>query len=329
MIAGDGRAYELLRAEFPRAKLLRLKGYHPVYPDKGSMVVSMAFQVPKFLFAIAREHFELSRIIRDYSIDAVISDNRYGLWSKDKPSVLITHQVFIKMPRHMKWIEAAINRLNHFFIKKFRSCWVPDEAGNDNLSGELSHGKGLPPNVEYIGLLKRLSSADLPMANSENGSLSYDLLVLLSGPEPQRTSLEKKIALQLSELRLKTLIVRGVTEENRTERLNDLTESVSSLTTAKLSEVMKTSEIVVCRAGYSSLMELVHLKKKAVIIPTPGQTEQEFLAERCSEMNYFRMEKQTEMNLSRAINKLKETTAPKIGVSSGYQAALHRLVSAN
>ena len=103
VLATDGRALELLKTEFPQVPAIRLHGYHPVYPKDDAMVLKMAFQTPKFLAAIAREHFALEKIIRVHAIDYVISDNRYGLWTKTVPTVLITHQLFIRMPANMKW----------------------------------------------------------------------------------------------------------------------------------------------------------------------------------------------------------------------------------
>ncbi|HXH19910.1 MAG TPA: glycosyltransferase [Chitinophagales bacterium] len=303
VLAADGRAFDLLKGEYPQLKIIRLKGYHPRYPAQGNMAAAMFFQLPKFFFAIAREHIELKKIIREYSIDAIISDNRYGLWSDSIPSVFITHQLFIRMPERMKWLEKVVNGLNHYFIRQFRHCWVPDFAGEENLSGELSHRSRMPLKVEYIGLLCRKSQA----GNAIGNRCKYDLLALLSGPEPQRTLFEEEMKRQLLQLKLRALIVRGVTEENKTEKVNDFIEAVSHLSAHRLFEAMESSEVVVCRAGYSSLMELITLQKKAVIIPTPGQTEQEYLARRCRMLNYFASQLQHEMNLKSALQAVKRT----------------------
>jgi len=298
VIASDGRALELLKVEFPELKWSRLQGYNPVYPEDDGMVKKMAAQVPKFFFAIVREHLQLRRILRQYSIDAVISDNRYGLWTREKPSALLTHQLFIQMPAHLKWAESWVNRLNHFFIRKFHSCWTPDFAGEDNLSGALSHGNTLPANVTFIGTLSRFS-----LQPAEKGP---EFLVILSGPEPQRSLLEEKITAQLQTLPVRSLIVRGVTEESKTSRLNEWCETVSHLTSEKMNAALLQSETVVCRSGYSSIMELVSLGKQAILIPTPGQTEQEYLAERLSGKNLFVMQTQDALNLQEGMRKLKE-----------------------
>jgi len=320
MIAADGGAYNLLKEEFPGIPIIRLKGYHPVYPENGNMVLAMALQVPKFLSAILLEHFRLKTIIQKYSIDAVVSDNRYGLWSKKISCVLITHQLFIKMPGSMKWLEAAVNRLNHFFISRFSQCWVPDKAGEENLSGELSHGNILPRNVGYIGLLTRLQ-------HPKTEDKKYEILALISGPEPQRTIFEEEIKRQLTGLQMRALIVRGVTESCKKEMLHEFVEMISHLTTKELSVAMEQSTFVVCRAGYSSLMELISLRKKALIVPTPGQTEQEYLAERCRKLNYFAVQKQSEINLWKALQEVEKTNPPAGGCNHELQSAVQELLA--
>ena len=304
VIATDGRALEFLKAEFPQVKCIKLQGYHPVYPKDEKMVMKMALQIPKFFLAILREHFELLSIVQQHSIDAVISDNRYGLWLKGKPAVIITHQLFIRMPPKLKWMESMIHQLNHFFIRKFSRCWVPDLQGDENLSGNLSHGANMPPNAEFIGMLSRFSSA-----SSEK---KYDLLILLSGPEPQRTILEKKIINQIKQLPFRTLVVRGVTEENKRTQPTEMIEIISHLTSEKMNEALLQSDTVICRSGYSSVMELASLGKSAILIPTLGQTEQEYLAERLSEKSFFVMQNQDTLNVQESLLKLKRLNRQKI-----------------
>lgn len=308
IIASDGRSLDLLHSEFPGLTIIRLPGYNPVYPKNGSMFPKMGLQVPKFLFAIAREHYQLKKIIRNYSIDAIISDNRYGCWSEKVKSVLITHQVFIRMPSGMGWMQPAFNLPNHFFIRQYHACWVPDEAGDMNLSGELSHGK-IPAKVRYIGLLSRFQ---LNHAEENPKHDGYDLLALLSGPEPQRTILEKKIIRQSTDSKIRTLIVRGITEENNQLRLNEFVEMASHLKSEQLGKAISRAKAVICRSGYSSLMDLIALQKKAIIIPTPGQTEQEYLAERCGNADYFLPQKQSEIDLNEALSQFERTTLPRI-----------------
>ncbi len=332
VIAADGRAYDLLKSEFPELKILRLKGYHPVYPKESNMVWTMLLQAPRFLYRIAWEYFALKPLIKKHSIDIVISDNRYGLWSSEIPSILITHQLFIKMPDAFKWMEPAVNKLNHFFIHRFHQCWVPDIAGDESLSGLLSHGKSELSNVRFIGMLSRMKWAGDNGSGARGqgqgaGSGRYSLLVLLSGPEPQRSILEKEIMPQIDRLGLQTLVVRGITEENERNFINDELEMVSHLTSEKLNEALLAAEVVVCRSGYSTLMDIAAIGKKAILIPTPGQTEQEYLAKRFDEKKLAIVQQQGNLNLKEALEKLEEMAFVPIKFSGeDYKKEIAELV---
>ena len=195
------------------------------------------------------------------------------------------------------------------------------------IGNELLKQNKLPSNVEYIGLLKRSQRTSAPVTYHDNGSVNYDLLVLLSGPEPQRTILENEIMKQLLLLKLKALVVRGVTEEQSVKKQDDFIEVVSNMTTNRLFKAMQHSATIICRAGYSTLMELISLQKKAVIIPTPGQTEQEYLAEKYSESNHFIMQKQSEINLRKALNDLGKISPLRITANKGFQKPLEKLIA--
>ena len=107
---------------------------------------------------------------------------------------------------------------------------------------------------------------------------SIVLLVLLSGPEPQRTSFEQLIIQQLNPLPLTSVLVRGTPGEGpETESKGNL-HIFSHLLGEQLLQLMIRAKIVVCRSGYSTIMDLVTVGKKAILVPTPGQTEQEYLA---------------------------------------------------
>src|SRR5687767_12164171 len=151
VIGADGRPLELLEGEFPQLEVALMPGYRITYPKSGSMVLRIAAQVPKILHGIRREHLLLGKIIQEKKIDAVISDNRYGLWNKKIPCVFITHQLMIKSP----FGEKLIHRLNKNYIRRFTECWVPDEEGE--WSGDLGSKFALPPNGKYIGILSRFA----------------------------------------------------------------------------------------------------------------------------------------------------------------------------
>jgi len=271
LIGADGRPFQLLKKEFPTLEFIRMPGYEIYYPENGSMPLKIAAQIPKIVFRIRREHRHLRQLIVDKKIDAVISDNRFGLWSRKIPCVFITHQIMVKSP----FGEAFIHRLNKKHISNFSECWIPDSEGENNLSGDLAHGYSLPENAKYIGMLSRFTNTDTRFLTKAPN----DILVILSGPEPQRTVFENKILEQVSSLKGKTLIVRGITENSERKKISDNIEMVSYQTSAELEKEISSAKIVLSRPGYSTIMDLTVFGKKAIFVPTPGQTEQEYLAE--------------------------------------------------
>ena len=288
VIAADGRPLELLKKEFPDCRYIRLRGIRITYPRGRALLLKMLLLSPSILFGYYREHRDLKQILAAEHPDVIFSDNRYGLWSKNSYSIFMTHQLRIIFLRPIKFLESSIERMILHSIRKFNECWIPDFEFHQGLAGQLSHPSLLPPNTHYVGTLSRFSSSasqpDPPV------SCDHDIMVSLSGPEPQRTILEKMVFEQLKDSGLNGIIVRGLTE--RTEEW-DLTEKIhvySHLATGKMKEHILRSHIIICRSGYSSLMDLVTVGKKAILIPTPGQPEQEYLARYLMEKKiYFSM----------------------------------------
>jgi hypothetical protein len=292
-LSGSGDALKLLQAEFPQLTILTLTGYRPRYPRSGSMVLAMARQLPRFMRAIRREHGELEALIHTHGIELVIADNRYGCYTRQLPCIFITHQRNILMPRGFGWLAPWVRRLNTYYSNKFSACWVPDAPGAV-LSGELSAADSalhdrLP--VEFTGILSRFSRGEaIPEV--------YDIVAVCSGPEPQRSIFEALITAQLERSGLSYVVVRGTPGGER--------EHVRGLLTSKeLEQVMKSARLIVARSGYSTIMDLAALGKRAILIPTPGQTEQEYLARRLKEKRIAFSVAQDEFDLLTAIEQAK------------------------
>lgn len=288
-LGGSGFSLQILRGEFPLLKVVELPGYAPVYSSTRSMIWIMLAQLLKFKRVIRQEHHLVERYILVNHIDFVISDNRYGCWSAYTPSVLITHQTNIVMPLGLQWLSSVLNSLNHHQIKKFDYCWIPD-LPTHNFSGTLSDCK---LNVRFIGPLSRF-------VRSQSAPKKYDLLIVLSGPEPQRSILEEILIKQLPSFQLRGLMVRGVKTELAIKVSNQI-KIVNFLDTEELQSALDQSELVISRPGYSTVMDLAKLSKKAIFIPTPGQTEQEYLAKRLEEKSIAYFEKQKDFDLCRAL----------------------------
>ncbi len=264
-LAGEGSVISVVKKEFPGLITLPLRGYRVEYSKhKNFFFISILMQVPKIVLAILHEQKWLSRQLKKTSYDLIISDNRYGLHSNKVKSVLITHQLNIisgKGPR----IDSLIQWLLYKQINKFHSCWIPDNEQENNICGTLSTPLKKPLRYRYIGLLSRLEN----QIASKNGPI----LVMLSGPEPQRSILEKILLDQLNEIEQKTVFVRGIPSPNLLVSTKFI-EIHNYLDTEQLSKAMSEASVVICRSGYSSIMDLIKMKKRAILIPTPGQTEQ-------------------------------------------------------
>ena len=291
IIAADSRPLHLLTTEFPNLEIVRFSGYNIKYPTYLPMSVSMLLQSPKILFALKKENQLLKDIIEDYAIDGAISDNRYGLYNKNVPTVFITHQLQIQSPCFSNFIQD----LNYKYINKFDACWVIDDE-KINLAGELSKPRILPSNTTYIGMQSRFEKWE--------EEKKYDFLAIVSGPEPQRTILEKGLVKALQNREERSLIVLGKPEEKRNDQIGNLSIR-SHLKGKDLNTAILQSDLIICRPGYSTIMDLAKLEKKAFFIPTPGQTEQEYLAENFMRERICFAQKQNNFDFEKAINESK------------------------
>lgn len=283
IIAADGPIKSLLELEFKQNQYILLPGYNIKYSKhKKWLPVKIISQIPKILYSIYKEHKWLKKVVKTYGIEAIISDNRFGLFHATIPCAYITHQLVIKA--NNKFIENRLQYFHSLFIKKFTSCWVPDYHLTPNIAGELSHpAKKLLTNVEYIGALSRFNKVP-------TGTITNDLLILLSGPEPQRTIFEDLLILQLQHFEGKILLVRGLPLEKNTVINNNLNKNIkikNHLPAGELNIAIERSELVICRSGYTTIMDLIKLQKKAILVATPGQTEQAYLAKYLFQQHLF------------------------------------------
>ena len=305
LIAAEGKIKKLLQNEFPKASFVDLKGYNITYSKKKTwFLLSIFLQIPKIISVIIKEHFWLKKVLQKYSIDAVISDNRLGLYAKTIPSVYITHQLQVKTNNVLG--DKLAKKMHTWFIKKYTICWVPDFSGAYSLAGALSQSKKTSFRIEYIGCLSRFEK-------NKDPEKKYDLLVQLSGPEPQRRIFENILLQQLKEYQGTALLVRGLPditdkEEQHFSELQISNPTVlikNHLPSDELNKAIESAAIVICRSGYTSVMDLVKLQQKAILVPTPGQAEQEYLATRLAEQKIFYSAEQTNFSLKEALQNAK------------------------
>lgn len=292
LIASDGDALALLRLEFPHLQYLELPAYKVRYRYH-NMFLNIAPQLPKLFRAIALERRFLKTIISSYKIDALISDNRFGLSTSTIPTVFLSHQLHILIGNSM--VSAWVNRINRRLRRKFDLCWVPDYAGQPNLAGELAHKGPTDEQLRFIGPLSRLNPPAGPVAKQ------WDVLALLSGPEPQRSYLERLLIQQLKATSLRALIVQGRIRQGGAQQLGERLWLRPYLNAAEIEQLLPQAELLVLRSGYSSLMDLAKLRSpKALLIPTPGQTEQEYLANKLAREGIYLQQSQKELDLQQA-----------------------------
>lgn len=319
IIAGEGRSGKLLKKEFPELTHIDLPGYNIQYPSGNFMEIAMLIQIPKIFYRIYREHVILNSIIKVHNIDAVISDNRFGLWNKQTYSIYMTHQILTKCPWFMKFMEYPVYLLHQFFIRQYDECWIPDYFGKHSLAGDLSNKARPNKKTSFIGILSRLNKV-------QEQEIVYDLIAILSGPEPQRTSFEANIHRQLIRLNKKALIVSGKAEGNNSIiKVSENISRVDFLNSSELAKAISKSEIVLCRSGYSSIMDMIHLGKKAILIPTKGQTEQEYLAKYLAKQKYFPYMTQNEARLSEVLKKMEDYCPPNINCSFNLEEKIQKL----
>ena len=311
-LASDGRAAQLLKEEFPELPLRILPAYGISYPSR-NMIFNMALQFPKLLRAVYAERKVIEKIVKEENITAVISDNRYGCYTPAATSIFLTHQLRIQTP--FNWLDDITERVNKYLLSAFDEIWVPDYAGEDNLSGRLSHN-GRFTRQQYLGPLSRMKAG--------KQAIAQDVAIVLSGPEPQRTKLEEELLNEARRLtHLRFLFIQGKTENFKREQLAPHIQCISYLTSQELNQALLGSRYIVSRSGYSTIMDLYALSRSALLIPTPGQTEQEYLVTHFEEQGTFAVQKQGAINLEKGLKALEQCSTLK---HSGEEPVLTKVI---
>lgn len=286
VLASDGDALSMLKKEYPNLLQLELPSYNISYSKKNKgLKWKLLKDSPNILKAIKQEKVEVDKIIVKHNISGLISDNRYGINSEDIPSVFVTHQLRV-LSGSTTWLSSKVQQR---YLNAFDECWVPDFHGRSNLSGKMGHLKHDKPNIKYIGPISRLQKSEVKN--------TYDLAVILSGPEPQRSILEDILSMQLKNYKGKVLLVRGVLEDQQKKVTSKQSTVVNFMLHEELEKAINGSDIILARSGYTTIMDLAKLGKKAFFIPTPGQFEQEYLAKNLKKRMIAPFSKQNEFEI--------------------------------
>lgn len=289
------RAMTLLRDELDgRCEFLDLPDIpKPLARSSMRFYGKYALNLPLAFRAVVAERRALHDLLRVRTFDRIVSDCRYGIASAQVPSFQITHGLRIMPPLRCRPIERFIEYVNYRWLRQAKRVLVPDFAEN-SLSGELSHGlhyfRDVP--VDYLGHLSGIRRRDLPQ--------DIDYFISISGPEPQRSILDRIIRRQAHTLPGRVVIALGLPGQQQVERYQNV-EIHAYLNRSQQEEMMNRSRLIISRSGYTTLMELAELGKKALLIPTPGQTEQEYLARYHARLGTFSVVTQDRLDLPRDV----------------------------
>ncbi len=265
--------------EFKCISFLDLEGYEISYSFRKRLLpLVIITQIPKILFQMYQEHQWLKHIMAKHHFDIVISDNRYGFYSDQAYSVFITHQLEIQVPKFFKRI---VQQINYAFINRFNVCWIPDYAGWPGLAGTLAHPKQMPRiPVNYIGPLTRIKAL-------EKKVIANKWLIIMSGPEPQRTILETKLLKWMHSHTQPSVLLRGIPNPVHAQTIQVPTHCnvINYASTVEIEQLLQVSEYLISRSGYTTIMEMINTGMKCIFIPTPAQSEQEYLADHLMQQN--------------------------------------------
>jgi uncharacterized protein (TIGR00661 family) len=264
VIAGDGASLSFLQKEFPNLETIALPSYQISYGK--NLKWNLLKKYPSIRKAVKKEYKIINQYVNNHSdVVGILSDNRFGVRSEKVPSVYMTHQVHV-----LAGIFTSITSFVHQqIIKKFDECWIPDEE-NSLCSGRLSQSNQ-KLNQKFVGVLSRFEKKTLDK--------EIDILIVLSGPEPNRTDLEQKLTTKFRETKLNVCLIQGKVEKEQKTSIDGKFTVINYVLSEELEHLLNTSKYVICRSGYSSIMDLVSLGKQALLIPTKHQSEQEYLAE--------------------------------------------------
>ncbi len=319
VIGSSGRAMAFFRQEMPDASFVVTPDYGITYSKSKLLWPRLLLQAPGVLWAVMLEKELTHQVVFTRAIDCIISDNCYGAHSKLVPSYFISHQLYFAMPRSMTLLRRTVgwvNRLPHRFYQKI---FVPDieKAGEGLISGALSEIPSKQSDrYSHIGWLASV--------NKNNLSEDIDVLVSISGPEPQRTFLEEKVLADIRSIPGKKVVLLGKSEEEQLLSEDSYLTVYNHLPRENMNALLNRAKIIVSRPGYTTLMELAELGRKALLIPTPGQTEQIYLAKRLMDQNLYFSVEQSKLDLARDLQKA--TQFPGLQRSGETQKSVERLL---
>ncbi len=302
IIAGESPSIDVIKEAFPGLKYETISGFRVKLANSKHQLLKLFIQLPALISSIYRDRITCSTLIHKHNINLTISDNRYGFHNKKVPSIIVTHQTTPKLGRIMHWSKPLVKNILRRWISHFDNCWIPDINTIPNLSGQLSRGIANAKTLR-IGILSRLALNSSKQAKPTL-EIAPDILVILSGPEPQRSILEKEIIKRYKDAELDVVILQGLPQKESVSKKMGAITFISHCNAFDYQHLLLKSKLIICRSGYSTIMDLFYLNRKAILIPTPGQYEQEYLALHLHSYFHFPIVKQSRITKTSRLNPL-------------------------
>jgi UDP-N-acetylglucosamine:LPS N-acetylglucosamine transferase len=307
---GSPNHFTLLNQEIDGIEYIEMPYFNIHLSGPASQVISIARQAPSFLYTIIKEHKALRKVVAQKKIDLVISDNCFGAWNQFVYSVFITHQLHINLPGVLKYLSRIINWVNRWFICKYDECLIPDEEADTGFAGILDHPAPKGLKITYTGLLSRFTNKD--SVKEIRVTDTPRLLIIISGPEKQRSVFETLIRTQIYQVsgKYEITVIRGL------PAIGGFVAPgwYDHLTSKELQKQIANADYIICRSGYSTIMDLIMLGKTAMLVPTPGQTEQTYLADYLTTKGYFYKMEQNSFDIAAALTLMKSKSLQKIAL---------------
>jgi glycosyl transferase family 28 len=314
VVAGNASQRTFIEETFSDIDFIHLDGYNIRYSKwNRAGQIGLLSQMPRILKTIRDEHNWLLQLCDSRQIDGIISDNRYGLHHPRIPSVILTHQLQVQTGMG-NFLNNVVQKLHYKFLNRFNETWVVDAPGIPNLAGKLSHPDVLPDHTKYIGLLSQFEGVPA------NDKTDNSIVILLSGPEPLRSDLSRILWQQAQQHKGPVTFIEGTEKATAPTTIPAHITYHKRLTSQQLAPILRNAHMIICRSGYSTLMDLVALRKKAILIPTPGQTEQEYLGKHLQEQGVFYCARQRGFDLERVLGEAGRFPFREVGVEESFES---------
>jgi len=308
-IISHGNALKFLQDELSKSHItfMEIKDYPKLERGNGVYFYLYLFaDLIKTNFVIKDEHRVVAQIEDDYEF--IFSDGRYGVYSKKVPSFLLSHQISFVPPKWLQFFKFVTDFSNYFYFKNFNKVFIPDYKNyNKSLAGNLSHTSltHFFPH-DYIGVVSSYEKLDIQK--------DIDYLFIISGYlEDKKKSFISKLLEQAQKLDGEKVFILGDPSKQDIVEMKEQNIIIyPSVTKNFRNELFCRAKIIVSRTGYTTMLDLVELDKKAILFPTQNSTEQEYLATYHKYKNYFVIcEDEDNFDLKELSNKLKDTVPLK------------------